>query len=127
MSRLRFKISMSFDGFVAGPGQSVHNPLGIGGMRLHDWVFNLASRRVGAVEERAGAHRGQRCPTGCGGRAESWSAIHQGGQKSLNARKPSAASVADAGDVARCAASEVEAGPRRTVGGIDLQDQSRVC
>ncbi len=42
MSRLRFKISMSLDGFVAGPSQSVDNPLGIGGMRLHEWAFALA-------------------------------------------------------------------------------------
>jgi dihydrofolate reductase len=33
---------MSLDGFVAGPNQSVDNPLGIGGMRLHEWVFGLA-------------------------------------------------------------------------------------
>jgi dihydrofolate reductase len=33
---------MSLDGFVAGPSQSVENPLGIGGMALHDWVFPLA-------------------------------------------------------------------------------------
>ena len=33
MPKLRFKISMSLDGFVAGPGQSVDNPLGIGGVR----------------------------------------------------------------------------------------------
>jgi dihydrofolate reductase len=32
---------MSLDGFVAGPGQSVDNPLGIGGMRLHQWAFPL--------------------------------------------------------------------------------------
>jgi dihydrofolate reductase len=32
---------MSLDGFVAGPNQSVKNPLGIGGMRLHEWVFPL--------------------------------------------------------------------------------------
>lgn len=32
MSKLRFKISMSLDGFVAGPDQSVRNPLGIGGV-----------------------------------------------------------------------------------------------
>jgi len=32
---------MSLDGFVAGPSQSVDNPLGIGGMRLHQWVFPL--------------------------------------------------------------------------------------
>src|SRR5437867_2303854 len=42
MSRLRLKISMSLDGFVAGPHQSVDNPLGIGGMRLHEWVVPLA-------------------------------------------------------------------------------------
>lgn len=42
MSRLRFKISMSLDGFVAGPHQSVKNPLGIGGGRLHEWAFQLA-------------------------------------------------------------------------------------
>jgi dihydrofolate reductase len=39
---LRLKISMSLDGFVAGPSQSVENPLGIGGMRLHEWVLPLA-------------------------------------------------------------------------------------
>jgi dihydrofolate reductase len=41
MSKLRLKLSMSLDGFVAGPEQSVQNPLGIGGMRLHEWVFPL--------------------------------------------------------------------------------------
>ena len=41
MSKLRFRIAMSLDGFVAGPNQSVDNPLGIGGMRLHEWVFPL--------------------------------------------------------------------------------------
>ena len=33
MSRLRFVISLSLDGFVAGPRQSVEHPLGIGGER----------------------------------------------------------------------------------------------
>ena len=32
---------MSVDGFVAGPNQSVNDPLGVGGMRLHHWVFPL--------------------------------------------------------------------------------------
>src|SRR6266487_6011474 len=45
MSKLRFTISMSLDGFIAGPNQSVDNPLGIGGMRLHEWVFPLAAWR----------------------------------------------------------------------------------
>ncbi|MES1243374.1 MAG: dihydrofolate reductase family protein [Acidobacteriota bacterium] len=46
MSKLRFRISMSLDGFVAGPDQSVDNPLGIGGMRLHEWVFPLTAWRA---------------------------------------------------------------------------------
>ncbi len=32
---------MSLDGFVAGPDQSLDNPLGIGGEGLHDWVVSL--------------------------------------------------------------------------------------
>ncbi len=43
--KLRFRISMSLDGFVAGPSQSVENPIGVGGLRLHDWVFPLAAWR----------------------------------------------------------------------------------
>jgi len=46
VSKLRFRISMSLDGFVAGPNQSVDNPLGIGGMRLHEWVFPLTVWRA---------------------------------------------------------------------------------
>jgi dihydrofolate reductase len=46
MSKLRFKISMSLDGFVAGPNQSVENPLGIGGTRLHEWAFALKVARA---------------------------------------------------------------------------------
>jgi dihydrofolate reductase len=36
------QISVSLDGFVAGPDQSLDNPLGINGERLHEWVFPLA-------------------------------------------------------------------------------------
>ena len=43
MSRLRCDISISLDGFVAGPNQSEENPLGEGGERLHDWVVPLAA------------------------------------------------------------------------------------
>jgi dihydrofolate reductase len=46
MSRLRFQISTSLDGFAAGPDQSVENPIGVGGMRLHEWVFPLAAWRA---------------------------------------------------------------------------------
>jgi dihydrofolate reductase len=37
---------MSLDGFVAGPNQSVENPIGVGGMRLHEWVFPLRPWRA---------------------------------------------------------------------------------
>jgi dihydrofolate reductase len=45
MPRLRFQISMSLDGFIAGPNQSEEHPLGEGGMQLHEWVFTLAAWR----------------------------------------------------------------------------------
>jgi dihydrofolate reductase len=37
---------MSLDGYTAGPHQSVENPLGVGGMRLHEWLFPLAAWRA---------------------------------------------------------------------------------
>ena len=46
MPKLRFKIAMSLDGYTAGPQQSKENPLGIGGDRLHEWVFPLAAWRA---------------------------------------------------------------------------------
>jgi dihydrofolate reductase len=40
MTRLRVQsFSISIDGFGAGPDQSLENPLGIGGLALHDWAF----------------------------------------------------------------------------------------
>lgn len=45
MSKLRCHISVSLDGFVAGPNQSQEEPLGEGGERLHDWVVALAAWR----------------------------------------------------------------------------------
>ncbi len=39
MSKLKFTMTMSVDGYVAGPNQSLENPLGEGGMRLHEWAF----------------------------------------------------------------------------------------
>ena len=43
--KLRFRIAMSLDGFTAGPSQSVEHPLGVGGMRLHEWAISLAAWR----------------------------------------------------------------------------------
>jgi dihydrofolate reductase len=45
MSKLRCHISISLDGFVAGPNQSEENPLGEGGERLHEWLVPLAAWR----------------------------------------------------------------------------------
>jgi riboflavin biosynthesis pyrimidine reductase len=45
MSKLRCHISISLDGFVAGPNQSQENPLGGGGERLQNWVVPLAAWR----------------------------------------------------------------------------------
>jgi dihydrofolate reductase len=39
MSKLRCSITTSLDGFVAGPNQSEANPIGEGGLRLHEWAF----------------------------------------------------------------------------------------
>jgi dihydrofolate reductase len=39
MSKLRFRISISLDGFTSGPEQSTKDPLGIGGEGLHEWAF----------------------------------------------------------------------------------------
>ena len=38
---VRCQISVSLDGYVAGPNQSEEHPLGEGGMDLHEWVFKL--------------------------------------------------------------------------------------
>ena len=45
MSKFRFDISISLDGYVAGPDQSEEEPLGEGGEELHDWVFELEAWR----------------------------------------------------------------------------------
>jgi len=46
MAKLRVhNFSTSLDGFAAGPDQSVDEPLGVGGRRLHEWVFQTAGGR----------------------------------------------------------------------------------
>jgi dihydrofolate reductase len=46
MTKLRCGISMSLDGFIAGPNPSEEHPLGEGGMQLHEWIFKLAAWRA---------------------------------------------------------------------------------
>ena len=38
-------LSVSLDGYAAGPDQSLDNPLGRGGGQLHDWAFATRSAR----------------------------------------------------------------------------------
>jgi dihydrofolate reductase len=45
MGKSKAQISVSLDGFMAGPNQSEENPLGEGGEGLHEWVFKLAAWR----------------------------------------------------------------------------------
>jgi dihydrofolate reductase len=45
VSKVKAQISVSADGYMAGPNQSEEHPLGEGGMALHEWVFKLAAWR----------------------------------------------------------------------------------
>jgi dihydrofolate reductase len=40
------QLSVSTDGYLAGPDPSLEEPLGRGGMQLHDWVFGLRAWRA---------------------------------------------------------------------------------
>ncbi|CAN5630698.1 dihydrofolate reductase family protein [soil metagenome] len=51
MSKITCQISMSLDGFIAGPNQSVDNPIGEGGMRLHEWALATSTWREQHGEE----------------------------------------------------------------------------
>ena len=53
-------LSISLDGYVAGPNQSPEDPIGEGGMRLHD---GLRDRRPGASSTAAGAASATPTPT----------------------------------------------------------------
>jgi hypothetical protein len=45
MAKVAADISVSLDGFLAGPNDGPDNPLGDGGDRLHQWLYGLASWR----------------------------------------------------------------------------------
>jgi dihydrofolate reductase len=45
VGKLKLNLTMSLDGYIAGPDQSEENPLGIGGMGLHDWALELEAWR----------------------------------------------------------------------------------
>jgi dihydrofolate reductase len=46
MGKIRFNVSLSLDGYMAGPDQSEENPLGVGGMDLHNWLFDMEAWRT---------------------------------------------------------------------------------
>jgi dihydrofolate reductase len=46
MTQIVLDISVSLDGFVAGPDPTLQDPLGEHGLLLHEWVFGLASWRA---------------------------------------------------------------------------------
>ncbi|MDP9259083.1 MAG: dihydrofolate reductase family protein [Actinomycetota bacterium] len=41
MPKLKLDVSISLDGYIAAPDASLEDPLGVGGMRLHEWAFGL--------------------------------------------------------------------------------------
>ena len=43
MTRMKASLTMSLDGYVAGPDQGAEHPLGRGGMDLHAWALELAA------------------------------------------------------------------------------------
>ena len=45
MSKFRFQLAISVDGYAAGPDQSAENPLGIRGTEFHEWVVELEAWR----------------------------------------------------------------------------------
>ena len=45
MGRVIADITMTLDGFVAGPNDGIENPLGEGGDRIHQWLYDSASWR----------------------------------------------------------------------------------
>lgn len=46
MGKIRFNVTVSVDGYMAGPNQSEENPLGVGGMELHRWLFDMEAWRA---------------------------------------------------------------------------------
>src|SRR5688572_28600041 len=53
MTRIRVNcFSLSLDGFGAGPDQSLENPLGVGGTRLHEWVYPTRTFKAMVGNER---------------------------------------------------------------------------
>lgn len=48
MGNVILHVTMSLDGFMAGPNISTTQPMGEGGLRLHEWVFNTSTSDIDA-------------------------------------------------------------------------------
>ena len=83
MAKVRFRISMSLDGFIVRAGAERGNPLGIGGEGLHEWAFELA---VVAARAQPRGRRGERKHGGDGGVDRGHRRDHHGPQ---HVRRPS--------------------------------------
>jgi dihydrofolate reductase len=56
MPQLKFDITITLDGYVAGPNQSVENPLGEGASGIHDWA--VKTRAFAEMHGRDGGETG---------------------------------------------------------------------
>ena len=56
MSTTVLSMSMSFDGFVAGPNEGPENGLGDGGHRLHDWLMDGGDVDLDAIRRSEGVN-----------------------------------------------------------------------
>jgi dihydrofolate reductase len=46
VSKVRLSFGLSVDGFGAGPNQNINNPVGDGGLALHEWAFATRTFRT---------------------------------------------------------------------------------
>jgi dihydrofolate reductase len=79
MSSTVLYMSMSLDGFIAGPNEGPGNGLGDGGLRLHDWSFTADAAVNGQVHAEFMATGAVVAGRGTAEPAEFWGGDHHGG------------------------------------------------
>ena len=72
MSKSVLYMSMSLDGFVAGPNETPDNGLGDNGRRLHRWIFEGAETDQGGIPGRPDGLNGEVMDARRGTGAEHW-------------------------------------------------------
>jgi hypothetical protein len=65
MTTVTCDLTVSVDGFVAGPRQSLENPLGEGGEELHRWIFDPQGEDQAVIDawQQAGVAPRELAPT----------------------------------------------------------------